>query len=137
MLQDPDRRLALGQPRAEGPGLPTFTTVTKPRPSGQYLAILSDAAHLGPPPSSDREEATGALPALLRPQRLLLPGGSDGKQALWGARPHTGLAAHGHFLMVELGVGWEGLFPGSICSVKFVKCKESLNSCIFKRENLI
>lgn len=33
--------------------------------------------------------------------------------------------------------GGEGLFPCSICSVKFVKCKESLNSCIFKRENLI
>lgn len=53
LLQDPDRCLALGQPRAEGPGLPAFTTVVKPRPSGQYMAILSEAARLGPPPSSD------------------------------------------------------------------------------------
>lgn len=57
LLQDPDRCLALGQPRAEGPGLPAFTTVVKPRPSGQYMAILSEAARLGPPPSSDPEEA--------------------------------------------------------------------------------
>lgn len=48
LLQDPDRCLAPGQPRAEGPGLPAFTTVVKPRPSGQYMAILSEAACLGP-----------------------------------------------------------------------------------------
>lgn len=60
LLQDPDRCLALGQPRAEGPGLPAFTTVVKPRPSGQYMAILSEAARLGSPPSSDPEEAPHA-----------------------------------------------------------------------------
>lgn len=40
----------------------------------------------------------------------LLLRGRDGKQALWGAQWHTGLAAHVHFLMVELGVGG-GLVP--------------------------
>lgn len=58
LLQDPDQCLALGQPRAEGPGLPAFTTVVKPRPSGQYSAILGEAARLGPLPSSDPEGAT-------------------------------------------------------------------------------
>lgn len=49
LLQGPDQCLSLGQPGAEGPGLPAFTTVVKPRPSGQYLAILSEAPHRGPP----------------------------------------------------------------------------------------
>lgn len=76
LLQDPDRCLALGQPRAEGPGLPAFTTVVKPRPSGQYMAILSEAARLGPPPGSDPEEGPPcALPALLRPRRCCFEAG--------------------------------------------------------------
>ena len=128
MLQDPDQGLALGQPRAERPGPPTFTTVVKPRPSGQYLAVLSDVARLGAPPSSDLETATRCPPG---PAAAAAAGG-PGTRAL-ESRPRTGLAAPGRFLMAELG-GGEGLFPCSICSVKFVKCKESLNSCIFKRE---
>lgn len=84
--------LALGQPRAEGPGLPAFTTVVKPRPSGQCMAILSEAARPGPPPSSDPEEPPPPTCPPGPPQAPpLLPRGRDGKQALWGAQGHTGL----------------------------------------------
>lgn len=74
LLQDPDRYLALGQPRAEGPGLPAFTTVVKPRPSGQYMALLSEAARLGPrqalipkspPPNPPRPSGPPQAPPLL------------------------------------------------------------------------
>lgn len=137
LLQDPDRCLALGQPRAEGPGLPAFTTVVKPRPSGQYMAILSEAAHLGPPPSSDPEEAplphTPFRPSSGPTTAASRQGWEAGSLGSPGAHRAP---AHVHFLVVELGVGG-GLVPCSICSVKFVKCKESLNSCIFKREDLI
>lgn len=67
---------------------------------------------------------------LLRPHRLLR-GGSGGKQAL-GSPAHRALPT-----FTSWWWSWgRGLFPCSICSVKFVKCKESLNSCIFKREIL-
>lgn len=109
LLQDPDRCLALGQPRAEGPGLPAFTTVVKPRPSGQYTAILSEAARLGPPPSSDPEEAPHAPSQPSSGPTLCFEAGM-GSRPPRGAQWHTGLVAHVHVLMVELGVGG-GLVP--------------------------
>lgn len=37
----------------------------------------------------------------------------------------------------QSGGGAGALVPCSICSVKFVKCKESLNSCIFKEKSYL
>lgn len=115
LASGPDRCLALGQPRAEGPGLPSVYHC-----SGHSLAILSEVPCQGPLPSSD-------------PQRSPL-------SPFWPPRAHPSPSPSAAWRQLatpgEPGLGWAGLglFPCSVCSVKFVMCKESLNSCIFKRE---
>lgn len=69
--------------------------------------------------------------------------GPAGLEVAWG-RCHLGEQALVHYgqwsfyWQSRLGPGEEvGLVPRSICSVKFVWCKESLNSCNFKRKQTL
>lgn len=82
-----------------------------------FLAILSDVARLSAPPSSDPGKRPPSPPAPL----LLLVAPGRGLLESRRAQDSQPLI---RFLMAELG-GWEGLFPCSICSVKFVKCKKA------------
>lgn len=102
------------------PGLPSVHHCRQATALGHSLATLSEAPSLGPPPSSDPNPSQPPQ-APQAPPRLC-----------WGQQGPAVTA------LEELGSGGgEGLVPCSVCSVKFVPCKESLNSCIFKRENLI
>lgn len=122
------RVLLLGSPGLRGQACPRLPLLSShgPLASTWPSSVMWPASASRPAPIS--ETATRRPPG---PAAAAAAGG-PGTRAL-ESRPRTGLAAPGRFLMAELG-GGEGLFPCSICSVKFVKCKESLNSCIFKRE---
>lgn len=109
------------------PGLPSVHHCRQATALGHSLATLSEAPSLGPLPSSD--PSPSQLPqAPQAPPRLC----SEAAGAEGVREPRPAVTA-----LEELGSGGGGLVPCSVCSVKFVPCKESLNSCIFKRENLI
>lgn len=111
---------ALGRPE-QGQVCPAFTTVVKPQPSGITWPLSARLL-----PSSDPEEASHVPP---RPPSPQLPGESAGRDA------EDGQGSWPHSLPAGSRVGG-GRVPCSVYSVTFVKCEESLNSCIFKEKIL-